>query len=109
MPVVTTAKKDSPSNRASRLDTASYLVSSSLTPLCVGHARRTRLAEIGCGVPGEGPAPPPELPPQRCGPRFRSIMCRPSACFCFQSRRSSARSRASVFATMRWFSRCSFR
>lgn len=42
-------------------------------------------------------------------PRLASIAAFPSAPFRFQSRRSSARTLASVLATIHWFSRTSFR
>jgi hypothetical protein len=42
-------------------------------------------------------------------PLFASIAALPSAPFRFQSRRISARSLASVLATIRWFSRMSLR
>ncbi|UTI00565.1 hypothetical protein SRIMHP_41165 (plasmid) [Streptomyces rimosus subsp. rimosus] len=57
----------------------------------------------GAGARRHPPCPYPRAP------LFRSTMWRPRACFCFQSLRISARSRASVLATMRSFSRSSLR
>lgn len=100
MPVVSTAKKNSPSKRASRLLTASYLVSSSITPSSVrpAGAPHSRYSDVDQGHTG-----------YRIRPRLASIAARPSAPLRFQSRRISARTRASVLATMRWFSRRSLR
>src|SRR6478735_8134802 len=61
MPVVTTAKKNAPSNRASRLLTASYRVRSSITPSSVRQPGppHSRLSDIEPGpVPGTGHEPP---------------------------------------------------
>ena len=148
MPVVSTAKKNSPSNRASLLRTASYLVSSSVTlPVCgtgggaAGGYRTlrfhppTRLLYLSSPGPGNSARPAIEdervqreggsggAAPRAAGgttpahprhayrwrPRFASIAALPSAPFFFQSFRISARTRASVLATMCWFSRSSLR
>ncbi len=97
MPVVSTAKKNTPSNRASRLRTASYLLSVSVTPSSLRHRGLPRWRKSDSEV----------CYCQR--PRLASIAARPMAPFRFQSLRISARSRASVLATMRWFSRSSLR
>ncbi|CAM5247067.1 hypothetical protein SCALM49S_03144 [Streptomyces californicus] len=49
------------------------------------------------------------LPGYRTRPRLACMAARPSAPLRFQSRRISARTRASVLATIRWFSRTSLR
>ncbi len=69
--------------------------------------------------PGEAPGPaanrarrqprPHYQRPHYQRPRLASIAARPSAPLRFQSRRISARTRASVLATIRWFSRSSLR
>lgn len=113
MPVVSTAKKNAPSNRASRLRTASYRTSS-----------RASACSAGCTVCGVtlsslrqtgGPGwrksdialerPAGYLRP----PRLASIAALPMAPRRLYSLRISARARASVLATMRWFSRISLR
>lgn len=112
MPVVSTAKKNAPSNRASRLRTASYLPSSrvfsysavGVTPSSLrqtGHPgwRKSDIALEGSGGP-VGYRRPPLL---------ASIAALPMAPRRFHSFRISARIRASVLATMRWFSRMSLR
>ncbi len=106
MPVVSTAKKNSPSNRPSRLRTASYLVSSSITPSSVGQDEDPGWRKSDAELP---PGAPTAETVYAQRPRFASIAALPCAPFRFQSRLISALSRASVLATIRWFSRMSLR
>lgn len=72
----------------------------------MGPAAAGRLVGRGRGLPAPDAA---QSRRPRPPPRFRSMRWRPSACFCFHSRRIAARRRASVRAARRAFSRSSFR
>ncbi|MGC0429436.1 hypothetical protein RKD32_005791 [Streptomyces sp. SAI-195] len=109
MPVVSTAKKNAPSNRASRLRTASYRTSScvfSCSTVCVTLSSLRQTGGPGwrkSDIALEDPAG------YRRPPRLASMAALPMAPRRLNSLRSSARIRASVLATMRWFSRISLR
>lgn len=75
-------------------------------PVVRGRGPRGRSGGPGAAAPGR---PRRYRRPYVHGPRLARIAALPSAPFRFQSRRSSARTRASVLATIHWFSRMSLR